>query len=129
MKEKTKKFDLIRCTPEIKQALFVRLTQLQKTYSDVVSDAASEGINIQPSALTRYFTGVDKSNGKASLKMVPLSDGVISQEHLIWMLKRYSITLNVSIKLDEHTEIIGKKRSRSFVEFLKQNSFTDLIKQ
>ena len=81
----------IKDSIEIRKLLTERFEELKMTWKDVLADARTFGVKIDRANASRYNTmSPDKHN--------------LSQEHILWLCARWSISVDLEIKKLEHDE-------------------------
>jgi len=113
-----KKKDLIRSNSDIRDELYIRITDLRLTYNAIEKDAAQLGRTIPKPRLSQYF---QKSNTQLAFS--------ITQEDLIWLCDRYGIDINIKVKrkrYDDRTmkQYIKRKYDRKNGEQLELDKAT-----
>lgn len=83
--------DLIRSNKKIKSLIKAGIEKNGDTYGRIVDDAKAAGIQgLTGAHLSRYLNANDTDDR--------ISLGIITQRHIIWLCKRYSIKIKVDAK-------------------------------
>lgn len=88
--KKTTESCLIKHNDEIREILFKRITERNMLWKEVIADAAKLGRQLHQSQLSRYFNKHDRMS--------------IGQSDIIWLCKRYGVTVTVNVEITRYNE-------------------------